>query len=172
MTVNVLKSMMKMTFIQLVYKCGSNFCYDISNNINHVFLNILTSSLHINLFTLYVLNTCYIQHLYKIMAVNLKCNTGNSNFASDTIKCNTCQKLRHYLYTKVNLPGNIMSDIAHCWYSDHCLYALAIMYTNDDEFVPMNAISDTSTNIDFHHLILEYLYPHLYCTYIVNITHG
>ena len=83
------------------------------------------------------------------MAVNLKCNTGTSDFESDTIKCNTCQKLRHYLCTKVNLPSNNMSDVAHCWYFDHCLYALAIMYTNDDQFVPMNAISDTSSNFDF-----------------------
>ena len=65
-----------------------------------------------------------------------------------------------------------MSDVAYCWYSDYCLYALAIMYTNDDQFVPMNVMSDTPTNFDFHHLILEYLYPHLYCTHIVNITHG
>ena len=65
-----------------------------------------------------------------------------------------------------------MSDVAHCWYSDNCLDALAIMHTNDDQFVPMNTISDTSTKFDFYHLILGYLYPHLYCTYIVNITHG
>ena len=62
---------LNMTFIQLVCQCGSNLYYYISNNIYLVFLNILTSSLHINLFTLYVLNTCSIQHLYKIMAVNL-----------------------------------------------------------------------------------------------------
>ena len=66
------------------------------------------------------------------MADSLKCSTGTSDFVSDTIKCNTCQKLRHYLCTKVNLPGNIMSDVAHCWYSDYFLCALAIMYTNDD----------------------------------------
>ena len=57
-----------------------------------------------------------------------------------------------------------MSDVAHCWYSDYCLNALAIMYTSDDQIVPVNAISDTPTNFDFDHLILEYLYPHLYCT--------
>ena len=168
MTVNILKSMMKMTFIQLVYQCGSNFLYNISSNIYLVFLNILTSSLHINLFTLYVLNTCSMQHLYKIMAENLRCNTGTSDIVSDTFKCNTCQKLRHYLCTKVDLPGNIRSDVAHCWYSGYCLYALAIMYTSDYQFVLLNAISDASANFDFYHLILGYLY----CTYIVNITHG
>ena len=172
MTVNISKSMTKMTFIQLVYQCGSNLCYDASNNMYLVFLNILTSSFHINLFSLYVLNTCSIQHFCKIDADNLRCNTGTSDFVSDTIKCNTCQKLRHYLCTKVNLPGNIMSDVAHCWNSDYCSDALAIMYTNDDQFVPMNTISDTPANFDFHHLILGYSYPHLYCTYIVNITHG
>ena len=72
----------------------------------------------------------------------------------------------------MNLPGNIMSDVAHCWYYDYSLYALAIMNTNADQFVPMNVISDTPTNFDFYHQILGYLYPHLYCTYIVNITHG
>ena len=100
-------------FYQLVYQCGSNFYYDISNNICLVFLNILTSSLHINLFTLYVLSTCSMQHLYKIMAVNLKCNTGTSDFVSH-IKCNTCHKLRHYLCTKVNLLASFMFDVAHC----------------------------------------------------------
>ena len=106
------------------------------------------------------------------MAENKKCNTGTIDFVSDTIKCNTCQKLRHYLCTKVNLPGNIMSDVVHCWYSDYCLYALAITYTNVDQFVPMNIISNTPTNFDFYHLIFGYLYPHLYCTYIVKITYG
>ena len=113
MTVNISKLIMKMTFIQLVYQCGSNFYYNISNNIYLVFLNILTCSLHINLFTLYVLNTCSMQHLYKIMAVNSKCNTGTSDFASDTIKCNTCHKLWHYLCTKVNLLASFMFDVAH-----------------------------------------------------------
>ena len=80
------------------------------------------------------------------MAVNLKCNTGTSYFVSDTIKCNTCHKLRHYLCTKVNLLASFMFDVAHCWYYDYCLDAIAIMYTNDEKFVPMNAISDTSTN--------------------------
>ena len=163
--------MMKMTFIQLVYQRGSNFYYNISNNIYLIFLNILTSSLHINLFTLYVWNTCSMQHLYKIMAVNSKCNTGTSDFVSDTIKCNTCHKLWHYLCTKVNLLASFMFDVAHCWYYHYCLDALAIMYTNDDQFVPMNAISNTPTYFDFYHLILGYLYPRLYCTYIVNITH-
>ena len=169
---NILKLMMKMTTMQLVYQCESNFFNHISIKIYLVFLNIFTSSLHINLFTLYMLSTCSMQHLYKIMAVNLKCNTGTSDFVSDTIRCNTCQKLRHYLCTKFNLPGNIMSDFAHYWYSDYCLYALAIIYTNDDQFVPINIISDTSKKFDFYHLVLEYLYPHLYCTCIVNITHG
>ena len=91
------------------------------------------------------------------MAVNLKCNTGTSDFVSDTIKCNTCQKLRHYLCTKVNLSGNIMFDVAHSWYSDQCVYALAVMYTNDDQFVPMNAISDTPTIFYFNNLIMGYL---------------
>ena len=54
----------------------------------------------------------------------------------------------------------------------YCLYALAIMYTNDNLFFPMNAISDTPTNFDYYHLILGYSYHHLYCTFIVNITHG
>ena len=164
--------MVKMTFMQLAYKCGSNLCYYTSNNIDLVFLNILTSSFQIRLFILYVLNTCSMLHLYKIIAENLRCSTGTSDFVSDTIKCNTSQILRHYLCTKFNLPGNTMSDVAHGWYYDYCLYALAIMYTNDDQFVPMNTISDTSSNFDFYHLILEYLYPHLCCTYIVNITHG
>ena len=65
------------------------------------------------------------QHLYKIMAENLKCNTCTSDFVSDTIKCNTCQKQRHYLCTKVNLPGNIMFDVAHCWYSDYCVECIS-----------------------------------------------
>ena len=60
MTVNISKAMMKMTFIQLVCQCGSDFFNDISNNIYLVFLNILTSSLHINLFTLFAVNTCSI----------------------------------------------------------------------------------------------------------------
>ena len=59
---------------------------------------------------------------------------------------------------------------AHCWYSDQCLCALAIMYTYDDQFVPMNAISDTPTNFDFHHLILGYSYPHLYSEHHTWIT--
>ena len=164
---------LNMTFIQLVCQCESNFYYYISNNIYLVFLNILTSSLHINLFTLYVLNTCSIQHLYKIMAVNLRCNTGTGDFVSDTINGNTCYKFRYYLCTKVNLFAGFIFDVAHCLLIyDHCLDALAIMYTNDDQFVPMNAISNTLTNFDFYHLILGYLYLHLYCTYIVNITHG
>ena len=79
MTVDISKSMMKTTFIQLVYQCGSIFCYNISNNIYLVFLNILTSSLLINLVTLYVLNTCSIQNLHKIVAENIQCNTGTSN---------------------------------------------------------------------------------------------
>ena len=37
------------------------------------------------------------------MAENLRCSTGTSDFESDTIKCNTCHKHRHYLCTKVNL---------------------------------------------------------------------
>ena len=107
------------------------------------------------------------------MAVNLKCNTGTGHFVSDTIKSNTCYKFRHYICTKVNLLAGFMFDAAYCLFIyDHCLDALAIMYTNDDQFVPMNAISNTQTNFDFYHLIFWYLYLHLYCTYIVNITHG
>ena len=109
-----------------------------------------------------MLNTCSIQHLYKIVADNLKCNTGTSDFALDTIKCNTCQKLRHYLCTKVYLLASFMSDVAHCWYSDHYSFELAIMYTNDDQFVPMNAISDTSTNFDFYHIYIIYIIILLY----------
>ena len=52
------------TFIKLVFQCGSNLCHDIANNIYLLFLNALTSSSHINLFTLYVLNTCSMQHFY------------------------------------------------------------------------------------------------------------
>ena len=39
LTVNILKSMMKITFTQLDYQCGSNLCHNISNNIYLVFLN-------------------------------------------------------------------------------------------------------------------------------------
>ena len=62
--------------------------------------------------------------------------------------------------------------VPHCWYSDNCIDALAIMYANDDQIVPMNAISNTQSNIDFNHLILEYSYPYSYRAYIVNIIHG
>ena len=34
--------------------------------------------------------------------------------------------------SNIKIPANIISDDAHCW----CL-------TNNDQFVPMNAISDT-----------------------------
>ena len=73
--------------------------------------------------------------------------------------------------TKVNLSGNIVPHVAHCWYSDRLLYALAIMYTNDDQIGPMNAISDTQTNFYFHRLFLGQSYPDLYCSFIANITH-
>ena len=78
----------------------------------------------------------------------------------------------HYSCAKVNLLINYMFYVAHCWYYDYCLDALAIMYTSD--IVPMNAISDPPSNFYFYHLILEYSYPYLYlyCAYIVNITHG
>ena len=161
---------MKMTFIQLVYQCGSNSCYNISNITYLVFLNMLTSSLHINFFTLYVLNTYY---SYKIMAENSKCNPCTSEFVSYTIKCKICQKLMHYSCAKVNLLVNYMFDVvAHYWYSDYCVDALAIMNTNDDQIVPMNAISNTPSNLDFYHLMLGYSYPYLYCSYIVNINYG
>ena len=62
--------------------------------------------------------------------------------------------------------------VAHCWYYDHCLDALAIMYTNYYKIVPLNAMSNTPSNLHFNYLILEYSYPYQYCTYIVNITHG
>ena len=85
--IDILKLMMKMTFIKLVYQCGSNLCYNVSNIIYLVSLDMLTSSLNINLFTLYVLNTCY---LYKIMADNSKCNPCTGDFLSDAIKCKIC----------------------------------------------------------------------------------
>ena len=44
---------------------------------------------------------------------------------------------------EVNLLANFMFDVAYCCYSDYCLDAFAIMYTNDDQLVPMNAISNT-----------------------------
>ena len=72
------------------------------------------------------------------MAENSKCNTCTSDFASDIIKCKICQKLMHYSCAEVKLPANIMFVVAPCWYSDYCLDALAIIYTNDDKFVPMN----------------------------------
>ena len=70
----------------------------------------LTSSLHINLFTLYLLNTC---NLYKIMAENSKCNPCTSDFVSDTIKCKIYQKLMHYSCANVNLLANFIFYIAH-----------------------------------------------------------
>ena len=62
-----------------------------------------------------------------------------------------------------------MSDVAHYWHLDYSLDALAIMYTNDDQFVPMNAISDAPTNFDLYHLIMVYSYLHVCCTYIVHM---
>ena len=94
-------------------------------------------------------------------------------FVSDTIKCKKFLKLIHYSCAKVNLLASVKFDVvARCWYYDYCLDAIAITYTNYDQIVPLNAISNTPSNLDFYHLILEYSYPHLYCTYIVNITHG
>ena len=108
------------------------------------------------------------------MAENSKCNTGTSDFASDTIKCKTCRQLMHYSCAKDNLLANIMFDVVHCWYSDYCLDALAIMNINDDQIVPMNAISNAPSNFDFYHLIqgYSYVYIYIYCTYVVSNTHG
>ena len=165
MTVNILKLIMRMTFIQLAYQCGSNLCYYISNIIYLVFINMLTTSLHIDLFTLYVLNTC---HLCKIMAESSICDPFYSDFVSDTLECNICQKLMHYSCAKVNLLANFMFDIAHCSYSDYCLDTLTVMNINDDQIVPMNAISNSPTNFYFYHLMLG-IHIHIY---IVNIIHG
>ena len=43
----------------------------------------------------------FMQHLYKIMAENKKCDTVTSDFASDTIKCKICQKLVHFHVLKL-----------------------------------------------------------------------
>ena len=63
---------------------------------------------------------------------NTKCNPCASDSMSDTIKCKICHKLMYYSCAKVNLLDNFMSNVAHCWYSDYFLGALAMMYTNDD----------------------------------------
>ena len=73
----------------------------------------------------------FIQHLYKIIAVNSKCIPCTNDFVSDTIKYKICQKLMHYSCAKVNLLASVMSDVAHCWYSDYCLDALAFVYTRE-----------------------------------------
>ena len=96
----------------------------------------------------------FVLHLCKIMVENTKCDTVTIDFSSDTTKCKICQKLVHYSCVEVNLLSNFMFDVAYCWYSDHCYDAFAIMYTNDDQIVTMNAISNTSSNFDFYHLIL------------------
>ena len=65
-------------------------------------------------------------------------------FVSDTVKCKIFQKLIHYSCAKVNLLASVMFDVVvHCWYYDYCLDALAMMYTNDDKIVPLNAMSNT-----------------------------
>ena len=96
----------------------------------------------------------FVLHLCKIMVENTKCDTVTIDFSSDTTKCKICQKLVHYSCVEVNLLSNFMFDVAYCWYSDHCYDAFAIMYTNDDQIVTMNAISNTPSNFDFYHLIL------------------
>ena len=62
----------------------------------------------------------FMQHLYKIMVENPKCDTVTIDFASDTIKCKICQKLVHYSCVEVNLLANFLFDVAYCLYSDYC----------------------------------------------------
>ena len=51
-------------------QCGSNLFYNFSNNIYLAFLNMLTSSLHSNLFTMCVLNNVDYTAITQIMAEN------------------------------------------------------------------------------------------------------
>ena len=63
------------------------------------------------------------QHLYKIMAKNTKCDTVTSDFASDTIKCKICQKLVHIIYL-VSL--NMLTSSLHIYL--FILYVLNTCY--------------------------------------------
>ena len=65
-----------------------------------------------------------------------------------------------------------MIDFAQCWYSSNCLHAFIFIDIIDNQFVPINEVSNAPLNLNFYDSILRYSYLNLYCTYTVNITHN